>query len=177
MVAKITQPTFDEVMNPQNKPIGWCLPIQFKITNLGKTPAIVTNRFIAPLSGSTVDRNSVPLVLVLPRIPPYTTLAKGERSSAIGALYAPGEPIYIGATIPREFLLEENSSWRSGEKCLYVMGFIEYRDVFGEYRITRFCYAFQCIVPGGFLANAITGETVFPPEFQRAGPSLYNEST
>jgi hypothetical protein len=177
MVAKITQPTFDEVMNPQNKPVGWCLPIQFQITNLGKTPAIVINRFIAPFSGSTVDRNSVPLALVLPKIPPFITLTKSERSSAIGALCAPGEPIFIGTTIPKEFLLEENSSWRSREKCLYVLGFVEYMDVFGEYRITKFCYAFQSIALGGQFTNALTGQQIFPPEFQKAGPSAYNEST
>ena len=177
MVAKINQPTFNEVMNPQDKPVGWHLPIQFQITNLGKTPAIVIKRFVAPLSGSTVDRNSVPLIPVLPKIPPYITLAKSERNSVVGELCAPGEPIFIGTTLPVEFLLEENSAWRSGEKCLYVMGFIEYRDVFGEYRITRFCYAFQKVAPGGRFTNALTGQQVFPPEFQKAGPSAYNEGT
>src|ERR1039457_4399686 len=90
MIAKITQPTFDEVMNPQNNPVGWCLPIQFQIINLGKTPAVVINHFITSSSEPTVNRGAVPLVLNLPNVPLYTTITKSKRKTAVGTLYEIG---------------------------------------------------------------------------------------
>jgi hypothetical protein len=180
MVAAVTYPTSnDDVMNPGDKPEGWLLPIQVTVTNRGKTPATVINRVVIYVSAATVDRNDVPLVPILPEIPPYKEpLGQRERKSAIGSICATEDKIYMYRAIPKDFLVKENAEWRRGERCLCVMGYVEYRDAFGKIRITRFCYAYQGIVEGGSFINAVTGKPVFLPEFLKVEtPEIYNRTT
>jgi hypothetical protein len=79
--------------------------------------------------------------------------------------------------IPKEFLVAERVPWILGQKCLCVKGFLEYKDVFENVRVTRFCYAFQIVSEAGGLANAITLKPIIPPEFRKSGPDAYNEIT
>jgi hypothetical protein len=79
--------------------------------------------------------------------------------------------------IPTAFLLAEKNAWMTGDKCLCIRGFIEYRDVFQNTRMTRCCYAYQTFVEGGAFQNAITGKQFMSPEFRKAGPEVYNEIT
>jgi len=179
MVPAISSPSFGDVMNPADKADNWLLPIEVSVTNRGKTPAIVINKMITSVSAPTRDRYAIPLEPVQTEKPPYKEpLGFRERKSAIGSLYATGDLTYLGAALSKKKLMEENAAWRSGERCLCLMGYVEYRDAFGKYRITRFCYAYQSIVEGGSLVNAITKEPVFPPEFRKVDmPKIYNEAT
>jgi hypothetical protein len=176
LIPKIDHPAFSDVMSPQTKQDGWHLPILVTISNRGKTPALVINRHITSSSELTVDRMATPLELKLPDRLPYAPIGKkGSKSAAI--FYAPEEPFFMYLAIPKETLAKERVDWINGERCLCVFGFVEYFDVFRKYHIARFCYAYQSLLPGGNLVNAITGEPAAPPEFQKAGPRIYNEST
>jgi hypothetical protein len=177
LIPKITNPAWDDVMNPQSKPQGWYLPIEVTINTFGKTTAIVINRFITSYSETTADRYGVPLKPKLPKTLPYTILSGAERKAVDGTLYAPGEPFFMYLAISKETLEKHNAAWRSGEECLCVMGFVEYRNVFGKHHITRFCYAYQGVVEGGSLVNAITRKPIISPEFQKVDIPGYNEST
>jgi hypothetical protein len=177
LIPKITSPSWDDVMNPQNKPEGWHLPIEVTIRTTGKTTAIVINRFVTSISETTADRYGVPLKPNLSKTVPYTILSSTEREAVEGTIYAPGEPFFMYLAIPKETLEKHNAAWRRGEECLCIMGFVEYKDTFGKYHITRFCYAYQGVFEGGSLVNAITKKPLISPEFQKVDVPGYNEST
>jgi hypothetical protein len=112
-----------------------------------------------------------------PDLPKIVTYTKEARKIAPGTVYVTDGTTYLIVTIPRDFLLQEQLYWISAQKCLCVKGFFEYRDVFNETHITRFCFAYQITQVGGGFKDETTGEQIFPPGFAKAGPDAYNEVT
>ncbi|MGC1782382.1 MAG: hypothetical protein WA708_07680 [Acidobacteriaceae bacterium] len=174
MITKIYQPEPQEILSSGNKPTNWYLPIQVAFTNRGKTPAIAISGLLEYSSERTVDPQPLTLDIVLPKTPKYH---KTPTKYAPGSVYVTGDDTFLIVAIPRDFLLRENADWVSGGKCLCVKGYLRYKDVFRENHISRFCFAYQITQIGGNFANALTGKQVLPPEFQKAGPPIYNEIT
>jgi len=96
-----------------------------RIVNNGKTPAWVTR------AGSNgwwaSDKNP------LPKTPKYDLM---EPFTKEGQLLPPT------AGLPQGFPLEKTRIDRAVKKelILYIFGFVEYRDVYGEQHLTRYCY-------------------------------------
>lgn len=125
------------------------------IANFGKTPATITTM----KAGHRVLAKGESL----PPIPDYET---------IGALIE--SPIMVPPNQPRplQAWLDINPYDLKGvliqDSFFWVYGRIEYRDVFGSQRETRFCYIYYS--PVGFIAPGISG-------FRMAGPPEYNKVT
>jgi hypothetical protein len=176
MSPHIIQPNYVDIMEAGGKPYGWFLPIQVYITNRGKTPAVIISGLLDYSSELTVDAEAMPPLQ--PNLSETVRYINEPTKYPPGSVYVSGDNPSLVRTIPREFLLRENASWRSREKCLCVKGFMEYRDVFNKKtHISRFCYAYQITQVGGGFTDETTGKQVFPPEFMKAGPDAYNEIT
>ncbi len=96
-----------------------------QLKNNGKTPAWVT---AAGSNGQWVsDQNP------LPKIPKYDLM---EPFTKEGQLLPPT------AWLPQGFPLEKARIDKAVKKelILYIFGFVEYRDVYGEQHVTRYCY-------------------------------------
>ena len=174
MISNITQPSPQDVTSPHGKSAQWYLPIQVTFTNRGKSPAIALRGSLEYSSEQTTGSNGMTIEPDLPKIVTYT---KEARKIAPGTVYVTDGTTYLIVTIPRDFLLQEQLYWISAQKCLCVKGFFEYRDVFNETHITRFCFAYQITQVGGGFKDETTGEQIFPPGFAKAGPDAYNEVT
>ncbi len=108
------------------------------------------------------------------------TVGRAHQIGAIGDL--PDEPVYAGegvqdiratVTFPPDALTQpiklgvSSRDWpaiRTGQKILYIYGFVEYTDAFDRHRESRFCYLYH--VPAGFNPN--------PAGFYVSGPEAYN---
>ncbi len=111
------------------------------------------------------------------------TLARPHQVTDSGDL--PAEPEYFGdrvqdikatVTIPPDIATQplqlgiSSLEWpaiRTGQKVLYIYGFVQYNDAFDRPHETRFCYLYH--VPGGFNPN--------PTGFYLTGPPAYNRCT
>jgi hypothetical protein len=172
MIPKITQSTWQDVAAPQSKCENWYLPIQVTFTNRGKTPAIAINGLLEYSSESASNPTGTSWEPVLPETVKYIKVATKYAPGLV--IVSEGTTVLIVA-IPKSFLLQENTAWINCGKCLCIKGFLEYKDVFKETRISRFCFAYQLSQVGGSFTDEITGEQVFPPQFLKAGPGAYNE--
>lgn len=174
MLPKITQPDYREILLLTDRGDDWNLPIEITFTNHGHTPAIAINASWKFYSESIVDPRSQTWVLVLPE-PPYYDSEIVPFSP--GAIYVHNDKTRFYLGIPRAFLTAEQNAWQLGQKCLSVRGFIEYRDIFQNRHITRFCYAFQKVSEIRRIERVLTGKPPIPYEFRKAGPDVYNEIT
>lgn len=93
--------------------------------NNGKTPAWVT---AAGSNGQWVSEQNP-----LPKIPKYDLMGPFTKE---GQLLPP--TAYLDQGFPLERIRIEKAVKK--ELVLYVFGFVEYRDVYGEQRLTRYCY-------------------------------------
>lgn len=166
-----------DVMKPHEKSEKWLLGIQIRIQNIGKTQAAIVRSNVSFFSAETENPKPKDNFLVpkLPPVPDYTPRAS-ESPIRPGTRFLPRQRSAIGIAIRRSFLLGENDAWMKGEKCLCILGFLEYRDAFEDTHRSRFCYVYQAVTPLGFLKHEVTGESAMPPGFYPAGPTAYNES-
>jgi hypothetical protein len=175
MAVQIGQPSFNEVMSPHLMPDSAHLSVVVLVTNEGKTPATVTQTWIDSFSEETVDSKDVPPVPKLPNHPDQMGSTK-PITKRVASVYVPKQQFHLGCSIPKRELTKENIAWRSGAKCLCIIGFVKYIDAFNVPRITRFCFSYQAL-RGVPLINQKAGQPVLPPEFVRDGPDIYNEMT
>jgi type II secretory pathway pseudopilin PulG len=174
MIPKIQHPNLEDVTSPHGKGEGWHLPIQMIFANRGKTPAIAILALLEYSSEMAVNPTGMYWEPDLPITPKYM---KTATKYPPGSVYVSEEKPSLIVVIPRDFLLRENAAWMRREKCLCVKGFVEYQDVFGETHFSRFCYAYQITQIGGGFTDEATGKQIFPAEFAKVGPGIYNEIT
>ena len=123
--------------------------IRWELQNRGHTPAWVTSLGSA---GTIVhaDQN-------LPETPQYTMAGPFPPE---GTVLSPEGKVLRGLTIP----FDQMTAVEQGTHTLYVVGMVEYRDVFGSKHETRYCYRFK------------TGPTAIdtsPRDFYVDGPPSY----
>ena len=174
MIPKITQPPDDgAIMFPNEKDDDGKLQITLTLTNQGKTPAIGVSGLYGYSSEKIVDPAAQSWILDLPPISSYENMRGGNVVvlQAPGSIYVPKKGPRLHRPIDKEFLLKESPAWARKERCLCVRGWYEYRDIFGQSRTTRFCYAYQDVSQ---IETAPDGPN-FPFRFRKAGPDAYNE--
>jgi hypothetical protein len=91
--------------------------VRFEVKNFGKTPAEVTDIFVGPKI--LLKDESLPY-------PPTYGSGKAQRF-----VLAPGEPFKY--TNSEAFKMDIEPEVRSGAKKLYVLGYVDYIDKFGEH--------------------------------------------
>jgi len=124
-----------------------------QLKNNGKSPAWVT---AAGSKGLWADDKNP-----LPKHPEYNLMGPFSKK---GQLLPPS------AWLPQGFSLPNIQLTRAvkGEAVLYVFGFIEYRDVYGENHRSRYCYQAK---PSLDLTHP------HPLDFYIGGPDEYSEAT
>jgi hypothetical protein len=173
MIPKIVQPAnHGPIMSPSSTRNDPPIKIKLTIANQGKTPAIGTRALNGYCSVEIVDPQSQSWTLELPQIPDYSGVRGGKIvPQAPGSVYVSGEGSELSIDqIDKDFCLAESRAWARKEKCLCIMGYYEYLDVFGRTRITRFCYAYQDV-------SQIDSSGGTQYRFRKAGPDAYNEIT
>jgi hypothetical protein len=176
MIPRITQPDDREVMSPDEQGPDWKLTIEVRVTNCGKTPALVIGSLMELSSVKIESHMARSLVLALPEPPQYDNSEPGAPF-APGAIYVSGKFTRMYADIFRDDLIAGKPAWESGEKCLCIKGFIDYVDAFKQPHKTRFCYAYQTVSDLKAPEYRITKEPPRAREFRKAGPDVYNEMT
>ena len=173
MIPKIIQPAnYGLIMFPSEARNDPELKIKLTIINHGKTPAIGIRALNGYCSVEIVDPQSQSWTLKLPPIPDYSGVHGGDVvRQAPGSVYVSNEgPNLVTHVLDKNFILAESEAWVRKEKCLCVMGYYEYLDVFGRSCITRFCYAYQDV------SHIDTGGGI-KYRFRKAGPDAYNAIT
>lgn len=123
--------------------------IRWELENRGRTPAWVTSL------GAT--GTIIPAGQNLPENPQYTMAGPFPTE---GTVLSPEGKVLRGLTIP----IDQMTAVEQGTHILYVVGMVEYRDVFGSRHETRSCYRFQ---------TRPTAIDPSPRDFYVDGPSSY----
>lgn len=121
-----------------------------KIWNKGHTPAWIT---AMGACGQLVKSDKD-----LPEEPPYTQAGPFSKK---GSALSPNAHTETGIPIT----IEQLKKAREREITLYFLGYIEYRDAFGEMHTTRYCFQMK---PSQDLTKQI------PLEFYVGGPHRFN---
>ena len=177
MIPEITQPDDNDVMLLNFRDENWTLPIEIKLTNLGKSPAILLKAFMKVSSVKIKTRSTDTAPTLILKLP---SLRKCKPDTyAPGNIYTPNKSSGIYGEISKTNILKWKEAWRAKQECLCVWGYVEYRDTFNQTHTTRFCYAYQETTE--IHARAIQSRFTKQPErlreFRKAGPSVYNKIT
>lgn len=121
--------------------------------NFGKSPATITR--------IAMKCAQIPMSAELPDEPDY-----------LDALLVPGRMVLAPEVLLRSPYLPSISGTdipaiKQKEQRLYIFGFVDYEDLEGKVRYTRFC--FEYFVPAGYSPD--------PEGFSLSGPASYNQTT
>lgn len=133
---------------------GHAVCLECVITNQGRTPARLVD--------FQVRQESLAEEAALPETPDY-----GNEALNMDEMLLPPND-----SIREEFraAADKLRFFDSNEGCFYVYGVVNYLDVFGTKRYTRFCYT--CWFP--FLVDSLNVDEL---SFRRDGPHAYNRAT
>jgi hypothetical protein len=124
-----------------------------EVRNNGKTPAWVT----AAGSNGWCETKQKPL----PETPSYTHLSPFTKE---GQLLPPTASLPQGITLQKSHI----EMAVKGEASLYMFGYVEYRDVYGNQHLTRYCYQAK---------PALDLNHPSPLDFYIGGPDQYSKAT
>lgn len=127
--------------------------IRWELQNRGRTAAWVTS---LGATGTIVQAGQN-----LPENPQYTMAGPFPPE---GTVLSPEGKVLRGLTIP----LDQMTAVEQGTHTLYVVGMVEYRDVFGSKHETRSCYRFH---------TRPTAIDTSPRDFYVDGPPSYIRAT
>jgi hypothetical protein len=107
--------------------------LELSMFNVGRTPAILTRveYVIVPArTGSIAD--------------PINPTKTGGRELPVGTISISGRPFVETTNLALHFM-EEATAISDGDKSVWLVGFVRYRDIFGQHQITGFTQVFDPI--------------------------------
>jgi hypothetical protein len=175
MIPRIRQPKEDEFIQAAKMEDGWLFPIEVVFTNRGNTPALAIRAVMDCTSERIAKRSPDKVPTLILELKEPREYENAVDRYAPGSFYISRAKTYISWGVSKSLIVEEMPLWSSGTKCLCVKGYIEYIDAFKETRISRFCYAYQCVSVARATQYRLKG--MQPPvwEFRKCGPDTYNE--
>jgi hypothetical protein len=164
-----------EIYDLDATPHTHAILLSFRFKNSGRTAAKFLSGRIRPHIVKTIDPQVTEIVPDLPTpqvIPEFDKLVFEP-----GKVWPPDQEWPGSYVLPKDFIRENHTALKTGDKALCVYGLIRYEDSFGKEHETRFGYVYQFRVVGSGLFDAKTGEPIVKPGFSPIMSEEYNRST
>lgn len=105
-------------------------PVEYRFKNLGRSPAILTRRFLAYRWSDGLPAPIDPTQVAGEQIAYGTAIAPGRTS----------QKLETGHALPIISIMGQNQTGEKRGSILFLIGFIRYRDLAGNEHVTGFCF-------------------------------------